>query len=180
MTHTAYSTSDPTIVAAYNTTADAFNDMGRRCREDAEKLGKNKGALIVRDRISGPRVVGLGADDPTDPPEGWRFSKRDDHLVPRRGKPGESARQWLDAHQPPDLRKVLEAHGLPRYSKTGENLENFLGTPGLLVHDGTVWALYRGEPDGECTWTPRRVSEFHAASEALEAAEAATAAGVTA
>lgn len=173
MTEHVYSTSDPATLAAFNAAADAFSDCGRRASEDAEKLGKNKGALIVRDRISGPRVVGLDADDPTDPPEGWRYSKGDDHLVPRRGKPGEPARQWLDAHQPPDVRKVLEEHGLPRFCKSDKDLRFFLATPGLIEHDGTVWAMYPAEPDGVCTWEPRKVSEFHAAREAMEAAEQA-------
>lgn len=173
MTEHVYSTSDPTIVAAYRDTRAAFNDMGRQCREDAEKLGKNKGALIVQDRISGPRVVGLAADDPADPPAGWRYSKGEGNLVPRRGKPGEVARQWLDAHQPPDLRKTLEGHGLPRFCDSGTDLRWFLATPGVLEHDGTVWAMYPAEPDGECSWERRKVSEWHAAKEAAEEAEKA-------
>ena len=41
-----------------------------------------------------------------------------------------------------------------------------------LKSDGTVWACYRGGvPDGQCTWTPRRLSEFHAALEAAEEEE---------
>lgn len=178
MTEHVYSTSNPTIVAAYRDTADAYNTMGRKAREDAEKLGKNKGALIVKSRTSGPSVVGLGADDPTNPPEGWRYSKTEEHLVPRRGKPGESARQWLEAHQPPDLREVLEGHGLPRFCAHGEDLRWFLATPGLMFHDGTVWAMYPTEPDGDCTWERRRLSEWHAAREAMESAEQT--AGVTA
>lgn len=166
-----YSTNAPTIVAAYQATADEYNSMGRKAREDAESLGKNKGALIVNDRVSGPRVIGLDADDPTDPPQGWRYSKADGHLVPRRGKPGEPARQWLEAHQPPDLRAVLEGHGLPRFCKHGEDLRWFLATPGLMFHDGAVWARYPTVPNGDCTWEQRRVSEWHAAREAMEAAE---------
>ncbi|MCG5464173.1 hypothetical protein MED01_002338 [Micromonospora sp. MED01] len=170
MTEHVYSTSDPDVVTAYTETARNFDDMGRRAREDAEKLGNNKGALIVNRRTSAPEVVGLSADDPEKPPQGWRYSKTEGHLVPRRGKPGDPARQWLEAHQPPDMRAVMEANGLPRFCKHGEDLRWFLATPGLFEHDGTVWAMYPTEPDGDCTWDRRKLSEWHAAREAVAAA----------
>lgn len=173
MTEHAYSTDNPEVVTAYRITVAEFNDCGRRARESAARLGKNSGPLIVTSRVSAPRVVGLSTTSPNDPPDGWRYSKSEQHLVPRRGRPGEPARRWLDAHQPPDLRAVLERHGLPRTCKPGPELRWFLATPGVFEHDGTVWALYPNEPDGECTWTPRKLSEFHAAREAMEAAEQA-------
>lgn len=173
MTEHVYATSDATIVTAYRDTAAAFNEMGRKAREDAAALGKNQGALIRNHRTSRPEVVGLAALDPADPPAGWRYSKAEECLVPRRGKAGESARQWLDAHQPPDLRAVLEQHGLPRVCQPGPDFRFFLATPGLLEHDDMVWAMYPAAPDGECTWERRKVSEFHAAREAMEAAEEA-------
>lgn len=169
MNEHAYSTDDPATVAAFKATAIAYNEMGGRAREDAEKLGNNKGALIVGGVLGAPRVVGLAADDPANPPEGWQYVKGRDQLEPRRGKAGESARQWLAGHQPPDLRGVLAEHGLPVYYRNG----NKIGNPALFLHDDTVWALYGGYPEGECTWTQRKLSEFHAAQEALEAAETA-------
>lgn len=173
MTEHVYATNDTATVAVYRETVAAFNEMGRKAGEDAEALGKNKGALIRNHRVSAPEVVGLGADDPTDPPAGWRYSKAEECLVPRRGQAGEPARQWLDAHQPPDLRAVLEQHGLPRTCKPGEDFRFFLSTPGVFEHDGTVWALYPAAPDGECAWTPRKLSEWHAAREAAEEAQSA-------
>ncbi|MDM4721122.1 hypothetical protein QTQ03_16515 [Micromonospora sp. WMMA1363] len=171
--HTArvYSTTDPTIVTAYRATAAAFAEVGRRAREDAAALGNNTGPLIVNSRVSAPEVVGLATDTPDAPPAGWRYSKTDEHLVPRRGKPGEAARQWLADHQPPDMRAVMELHGLPRTAKPGDDFRWFLATPGLFEHDGTVWAMYLNEPDGDCRWERRKVSEWHAAREAMEAAQ---------
>ncbi|WP_431728637.1 hypothetical protein [Verrucosispora sp. TAA-831] len=181
MSERAYSTSDPATVAAYRAAADGFQNTARRAQEDSEALGKNKGALIRRHPLFGAEVIGLAADDPTDPPQGWRYLKSVEHLVPRRGKAGDPAREWLEEHQPPKLRAVMEQHGLPRTSRSDPNSTRYrIMSPALFDHDGTVWALYRGVIDGECTWTPRKLSEYHAAREASEDAAAALAAQVPA
>lgn len=169
-----YSTSDPAVVAAFKSTAEAFRDGGRRAREDAEKLGKNKGALMISGPLGKPRAVGLEPDDPADPPQGWQYIKSRGRLEPCRGKAGEAARNWLDAHQPPDLRGVMGEHGLPAYYRRG----HIIGAPALFEHDGTVWALFGGEPQGSCSWERRKLSEFYAAREAADEAEKS--AGVTA
>ncbi|MER7331612.1 MULTISPECIES: hypothetical protein [unclassified Micromonospora] len=176
MTEHVYSTSDPTTVAAFKAAADAFRDGGRRAREDAEKLGKNKGALMISGPIGKPRLVGLEPDDPTDPPQGWQYIKSRERLEPRRGRAGDAARHWMDAHQPPDLRGVMGEHGLPAYYRR----ENIIGAPELFEHGGTLWALFKGEPQGSCSWEPRKLSEFYAAREAMESAEAALTTGVPA
>lgn len=93
-------------------------------------------------------------------------------------KAGEQARKWLADHQPPDLRAVLAAHGLPRTSRLTRDGGYLISTPQVFLHEGTVWALYKGTPDGQCSWQPRKLSEFYAALEALEAVEQA--AGVAA
>ncbi|WBB94247.1 hypothetical protein [Verrucosispora sp. WMMC514] len=131
-TERAYSTSDPATVAAFRAWEEEYNATSRRGWTSAGELGNNRGPLVVAGRASAPRVVGLAADDPTNPPPGWRYSKRDEHLVPRNGRVGEPARQWLEAHQPPDLRAILEAHGLPRTCKPGEGLPLVPRRPGHL------------------------------------------------
>ncbi|MEU1761203.1 hypothetical protein [Micromonospora sp. NPDC005652] len=166
-----YSTSDPDIVAAYREALEAYNAMSRKCREDAATLGKNKGALVVRAGLLSPEVVGLKADDPNDPPAGRIYLKKWERLVPRRGKAGEAAERWLKEHQPPSVLAALEEHGLPSICQPGEDYRFFLTPPGVFEHDGTLWAKYPNEPSGECTWTQRRLSQWHAAREAAEDAE---------
>ena len=179
MTETAYSTNDPKIVAAFQEARTAERTAARRAVDDAVALGKNKGPLIVRGIWDIPdRVVGLAPDDPTDPPEGWVYIKTRDRLEPRRGNAGVAARDWLAAHQPIDVRRVLTKHGLPRNSKSADSDVSGryqLLSPTVFEHEGALWARYRGEVDviaGECTWTPRKLSEFYAAREAVEAVAA--------
>ena len=173
MNEHAYSTSDPTVVTAYRAACDGYRDMSRRTSEDAETLGNNRGALISSNVFAGPHIVGLAADDPASPPAGWVYSKRNNCLVPQRGKTGDAARQWIDAHQPPDVREVLAGHGLPRMSQYTRGDTYVRALPELFEHGGTLWARYRGDVDGVCTWERRRLSEFHAARESAEAAEGA-------
>jgi hypothetical protein len=166
----AFSTSDPAIVAAFRETVAGGTAAMDRAVADAKTVGKNKGLMVTRSVFAGIQIVGLAPDDPTDPPDGWRAVRG--QLEPRRGKPGDGARQWLAAHQPPDLRGVLEKHGLPRHTRMDlEGSDRAMRTPRIFEHDGNVWALYRGAPEGDCTWTPRKISEFHAAQEAFEEAD---------
>lgn len=79
--------------------------------------------------------------------------------------------------QPPDVRHTLVAYGLPRHATIPTTSGAFaLVPPALFEHDGTLWACYDGEPgDGlfsdtdvpGCTWTPRPLSEYWAAREAV-------------
>lgn len=164
-TQLVFSTDDPETVAAWRNVQAEFNASREKTWAEAEKIGKNKGPLVRRS-AGDLDVVGLAADDPQDPPAGWRYVR--EQLEPRRGKPGDEARRWLASVQPPNPRNVMDRHGLPKYF-------GFLGTPGIFEHDGVVWAVYGGKPDGEVggQWRPRKLSEFYAAKESYEAAEAA-------
>lgn len=183
-TNVAYSTNDPTTVAAYRQAYADRAAAGKRIAADVKALGagprvfvRGSGFSNTPDRITAIEQAGDHI------PDGWR--KVRGYLEPRRGKPGEPARQWLAEHQPVDVRHVMEAHGLPRACWVPR--ENEFGwtivAPKLFEHDGTVWACYEAEPgtggsgfDTEkCTWTPRRLSEFYAAWEAHEASTAAEA-----
>jgi hypothetical protein len=185
MPQRAYSTDNPEAVAAFRQArADAIA-FGPKIDAATKALGKNGGALFFSGGFDSGRPAGLNADDPNDPPEGWIFSKTKDHLVPRRGKPGDPARAWIEAHKrPADALTVLAEHGLPRYDRLGGGSgwgSYRLGSPEVLHHEGVLWARYRGEPDGtfggpkECTWLPRKLSEYYAAREAVVAVEEAQA-----
>jgi hypothetical protein len=190
MTDTAYSTDDPAIVAAFIAARDAGNAFATQVIADAAALGRNKGPLRTSDLHDGTyTTAGLAPDDPTDPPVGWVYSKGRDMLVPRRGKAGDAARRWLDGHQPPtgsQVRAVMAEHGLPLNDMLGAGQNGMsirFNVPEIAHHDGTLWALYQGTPGSwfggkdqpKCTWTPRKLSEYYAAREAAEAAEAAVA-----
>lgn len=157
-----YSTDNPTIVAAWRQSQADFEASRLKTNAEAAAFGKNKGVLVQRS-LGRLRVIGLAPDDPQDPPDGWRYVR--EQLEPRRGKPGEAARQWLADAQPPTFRDRLEQeYGLPMHY-------GFLGTPGMFEQGGEVWVIYGGEPDGEVgpLWHQRKLSEFYAAKERLQA-----------
>jgi hypothetical protein len=182
MSEIAYSTDNPEAVAAFRAACAERNEFGPRVKAAAEQLGKNNGALFFSG-VFGPRTcAGLAPADPADPPEGWVYSKTKDLLVPRRGKAGDVARAWLDEHKSPvDPLNVLSDHGLPRNDDLGADSQGRMrvGVPEVFHHDGVLWAHYRGGPHGlfgspkECSWTPRKLSEYFAAREAYQAAEEA-------
>jgi hypothetical protein len=156
-----YSTDDPATVAGFRQSQVDFEAARLKALADAASFGKNKGVLVRRS-LGRIEIIGLAADDPKDPPTGWRYVR--EQLEPRLGKPGESARQWLAAAQPPSLRDVMEQrYELPMHF-------GFLGTPGVFEQGGEVWVIYGGEPDGEVgpLWRRRKLSEFHAAKERLQ------------
>jgi hypothetical protein len=174
----AYSTNDPAIVAVYRQTRAAMTEFLPRLRVDCAALGGNKGPLVRTGMWGRPdRLVALEPDGSGVIPESWRIVRG--RLEPRRGKPGDTARAWLADHQPPDLRHALTEHGLPRHSTTpaaGQGFTHRLIPPALFELDDELWACYEGPPggvfvadDGECTWTPRKLSEYYTARETAEA-----------
>lgn len=177
----AYSTDDPEILTAYREALAARNEFGARLKADCEALGV-AGAYVRRGVWGSPdEINALGPDEFGQIPDGWRMVRG--QLEPRRGRPGEAARQWLADHQPPDVRHVMTKHGLPRHSSIPSGTGGYrMSAPALFEHEGTLWASYEGKPgnlldgDEKCTWTPRKLSEFHAAREAAEAADQAKAA----
>lgn len=185
MTEYAYSTDNPETVAAFREVRSDLKTYLPRLRADLAALG-GVGNPLVRNGIWGSRdeLVGLEPDGSGTIPDGWRLVRG--RLEPRRGKPGASAREWLAAHQPPDMRHTMAAHGLPRNSAVPTNSGSYrMVTPALFEHKDTLWACYEGKPgdlmdskEQDCTWTPRKLSEFWAAKEAFDAAQAETAKAV--
>lgn len=174
----AYSTDKPEVLAAYHLVRREMREFGQRMRADCEALGGNSGGLLNRGVWGSPdRIVGLMPDGSGTVPDGWRMVR--ERLEPRRGKPGEAARRWLADHQPPDVRHTLTGHGLPRHSSVPTKAMTYQLIPPVLFElDGTLWVCYEGKPGDELMsgetldesiWTPRRLSEFHAAREEAEA-----------
>lgn len=177
----AYSTDNPEAVAAYRQARAEQKEAGKRIAADVAALGAGPRVFVRTSGFSSiPSELTAIEQKGDHIPEGWRVVRG--NLEPRRGKPGEGARKWLADHQPVDVRHVMEAHGLPRTSwiPRGNGLGYRIVSPALFEHDGTLWASYEGEPGttdcgfdtDKCTWTPRKLSEFHAAREAAEDAEA--------
>lgn len=173
-----YSTTDTDALAAFHTAEEAFRAAGNRIVEDAQKLGNNRG--VLQNAFGGlPTFVGLIPDDPDNPPEGWRYLRTRERLEPiARGKAGAEARQWLAERQMPpeaDVHDVLAKHGLQKAKPywTDDGMFSF-GRPGLLEHEGTLWARY-GVEAPDCTWERRKLSDFYAAWEAAVDAENQTA-----
>ncbi|AXH89440.1 hypothetical protein [Micromonospora aurantiaca] len=176
----AYSTNDPTIVNAYRQALADRAEMGKKIAADVKALGAGPRVFVRDSGFSGiSRSITAIEQQGDHIPDGWRVVRG--NLEPRRGKPGEAARQWLAEHQPVDVRAVMEKHGLPRscWLPRAQEFGWSISRPALFEHDGEVWACYAVEPgtsdsgfDTEkCTWTPRKLSEFHAAREAAEEAE---------
>lgn len=172
MTESVYSTDNPETVTAYLDACRAERDALNAAVEAARTLGGNNGVFVSTGPFGDRRIVGLAPDPDNPPPAGWTKLQRNTYLTPGRGKAGERAENWLADLQPPTgPRAVMDGHGLPRYAKSSHESASFaIRTPEIFEHDGTVWALYRGHVEGECTWTPRRLSEYHAAKEAMQAA----------
>lgn len=175
----AYSTDRPEVVAAYREAKADHPRFAARLRADVEALGAGPRVFLRSGAFGSPQAITALEQRGDHIPDGWRVVRG--QLEPRRGKPGEQARQWLAAHQPVDVRHVLTQHGLPRDvwvpNPNGGNYR--VCAPEIFEHQGVLWALYEAEPGTQeisfdstrCTWTPRKLSEFHAAFEAFSEAD---------
>jgi hypothetical protein len=186
----AYSTDNPATVTAYLQAVADRNAMGKSIHDDVLALGAGRRVMMRGGSFAGDRQKIVAIEQQGDHvPDGWRVVRG--NLEPRRGKPGDIARRWLEDHQPIDVRHVMEGHGLPRavwVPRSDGSFSYRIVKPELFDHDGTLWACYEGEPgksdsgfDTEpCTWEARKLSEFYAAKEARETAKATADAGAVA
>lgn len=175
----AYRTSDPVILAAYRQALLDADARRMKIRTGLARLGVGPEVYVRSSGFPGDQmriteVVPVGDVIP----DGWRLMKRTGRLEPRRGKPGEPARQWLAEHQPIDVRHVMEQHGLPRAAWIpGDGFNWRIVSPQFFEHDGVLWARYAAEPGTSdsgfdtqtCTWDRCKLSEFYAAYEAHQA-----------
>lgn len=177
MRESAYSLNNHDAHTAYIAACEAGRAAGQRAIEDAKVLGHNDGPAVSRGLGDSPDVItGLFAADPADPPAGWVYVQSREVLRPRRGRDGHTARAWIANHQlAPDPRATLVAFGLPHYSRSAADAGRYrIARPHVFHHEGVLWARYEGVVDGECLWTPRPLSAFHAALEAGQAEAVAT------
>jgi hypothetical protein len=175
MSPRAWATNDPTVVAEYLAAREVISEYARRINAAAVGFGGCLGAAQARSS-EGSALIGLMPADESAPPPGWKFSRRARCFTPATGSTGRAAREWMKANQPPrDPYSVLTGHGLPPNDLTGEAKDGHIAIASATVgvHDGTVWALYQGEPGdwlsgprapGEL-WTERPVSDFWRAAE---------------
>lgn len=181
MGEVAYRTTDPAILAAYRQACAEVKTQGKKIRDALAALGVGPKIYVRSSGFSGDRMR-LTELVPVDGavPEGWRLMKRSGRLEPRRGKPGEAAREWLAEHQPVDVRHIMEQHGLPRSAWIpGDGFNYRIIQPQFFEHDGAMWARFAAEPGTSesgfdskpCTWDRCKLSEFYAAHEAHQAAE---------
>lgn len=178
----AYSTGDPAALTAYREAVEQHRTFGKKIAAALEALGCGPRVYLRQGLVSGDRQRVTALEPKGDHvPEGWRLMKSSGMLEPRRGKPGEPARRWLAEHQPTDVRHVMEAHGLPRscWLPGSRDFSYRISAPTLFEHEETLWAMFDAEPgasgsgfdDQKCTWTPRKLSEYHTAREAHEAVQ---------
>lgn len=175
----AFRTDDPVVLDAYRQARQQRIAAGKAMIDEAEQLGKNKGPA-VRGGIFGlgDELVGLFADDPADPPQGWHYLKGRDLLLPRRGRAGDEAREFLERHKKigVDPRVVLSEHGLPTESAVPTSGGYSLRKPVVFEHEGALYAKYTGEVrhelgnDTGSTWPAIPLSQYYAALEAVQAA----------
>ena len=167
MTEFAYKNTDLAALAAWNTAVEQHREASRNALDGAERIGKNKGLMVQRS-IGEEEFVGLAPIDPADPPEGWRYVRN--RFEPRRGKAGDNARAWLKSVQLPQLRDIMQQHGLPKILFKG----GMMRTPGMFMHDGVIYASYTAEPDDiGPAWERIPLSEYYAAQEQADSTKAA-------
>lgn len=167
----------------------AYTAAEARALRDAADIPNVNGIRIVHGQWGyADQLMGLIPTDPDgDTPPGWKAksSRRGNTTyVPVKGVAGQAATAWLAAHKlPRDPRLTLVRAGLPQNGlrPTGKGDGSVYHTrPLLLVHDGQIYALYEGAPDGQvgAQWRRIPLSEFFVAYEAHHAAKTETPAGV--
>lgn len=172
-----YSTTDPATLATYRRVTAARDSLSARLRGEIIKLGGNGDAYGKRGTTGEPDVfTSLGRRADGYVPAGWIATRDGKRIQPAPGRSGESAREWLAAHQPPDvLHALAEQHGLPRtvwvpIAGRGRSA----GTDDIIqvevrASGDTLWAIYPIEPGGPqdfhgtpCTWTRRSFTDVPA------------------
>jgi hypothetical protein len=161
-TQHVYSTTDPATLATYQRVTAERDEFSRTIRAAAVAVGGN-GDIYGSPGTTGEpdRFVYLGIRDDRHVPAGWQATRNGKRLLPKPGRAGREARDWLNAHQPPDVLHALAVdHGLPR--QTWDLRTEAILPVDLFERDGELWAVYPIEPGSEqdfhrhpCTWTRR-------------------------
>ncbi len=180
---TVYRSTHPDVLAAVATYRAAMADWHERTAALLTDLGFVGRDLLVATTLGHRHITGVEFK-PGDPiPEGWRRQGKGSatRLVPRLGlKAGKAIARRIDEAKPPaDVRTDLP--GMPAHRWNGSAFD----TPALHEIDGAVWLVWPYELKATAVvgdtrsdyvqvrmWERVRMSEFHAALEAKEAANA--------
>ncbi len=124
------------------------------------------------DGIFTGRTCGISAlpGDETKAPTGWRYDKRREMLVPNeRTKTGKGLALELSAIVQPDPFKFLKP-----FTPTSCFAGGMPMTPGVIEMDGKIYMTWNAKAtfEGNEYFKPCKLSEFYAAKEAKEAADA--------
>jgi len=170
---TVYRTEDPAVIAAYDAAQDAIAAYKQEIGETLERLGVGHLAPLGTTGHRPGRFAGLGADGAC--PDGWRYNTRCSCLTPDlRKAAGKAAAKALDAvRYPGDPRDALA--GMPsELLVPGRWLTCGVESMGGALY--VTWAADAGALGSAvdlALWQHVRLSEYYAAVERAEEAEAA-------
>lgn len=176
-TRTAYRSTHPTVLAAWRATQEQADEIVRQRKALLDELGFTGRPVLVH----GQRIIGVGHLDEHGPvPDGWRRDRDTaDVIVPdRRRAAGKALAARLDALTMPDPRRDLPSCGMPEAASSAPRGRMYW--PGMQLLGDAVYVTWgcdpeRVEENGQvdpAVWERVRLSEYYAAVEATEAAEA--------
>lgn len=173
MTETAFRSAAPEVMVAYATWDARREEFRASMRNLGDEYGRE--VYVSRSMLSGQSFSGLKHDRGDDVPDGWRVDSKTRLLKPdKRTKEGKALAAELKRLSLP--RPVIP--GMP-----GDCWgEGYVYAPAFFEHDGTVWAGWGCGPDrltgdggdmrgptvDPSLWTLAKLSEWHAAREAVE------------
>jgi hypothetical protein len=164
----AFCSSEPAVLDAYADWQSEMHEHLERIRA-LQKVYDPDCELTVRGW--GTRFGYLEGDTGATVPEGWRRSPSG-HILPDKrlklGKQAATAIEALNGEAPSSF--TSRPIGMPSRAFVG----NHLYEPGAFQHDGAVFVHWGGMPEDVDAqlWTEILLSQFYAAQEAYEAAEA--------
>lgn len=161
-----YSSDAPETLAAWR----EYTDARLTYRSELDALEAELGLKILTFGQGG-RFAGLKPDPEVETPAGWRAHKDHDMLVPDlRTKAGKAWEGRVVATRSP------ERCPMPGVSSSLMRDGYHWFEPGIFHHDGTIWVAWGTDADpdmDQAVWVRRRLSEFYAAREGIEAEAAA-------
>jgi hypothetical protein len=171
-------------IAEITAAREALDDFQDRCEAAAGTIGNGVVARFRRRGFGttvGEVVFGLDRES-TVLAIGWRYVKTRDAVEPVRGAKGDTAREFLETLQVPDVQPadLVAATGMPMLTMHPGRIH----TTKWMHHEGTLYALLHDEStdfrNDQITgdWVQIPLSELYTADEARLAASKPVVAGV--
>lgn len=160
----AFKSTHPDVTAAWNDITASYDAWQAAMFQFRDQVAPGAGCLVVK--FYGRRHVLAGFDrKPVVGP--WRMNRAGDWIPDRRTGPGKRIGAEFDTHTV----RLPALPGMPS-AVLGAGKEF---THGTFSYDGTVWVLWGCDPAtvtgvDDTMWAPARLSQYHAALEAAEAA----------